>query len=175
MEDALLVPASEEGDFEAVFGVFDGHNGPECSNFLKTHFLDALKHQKELSSGDPEQVEIAIKKAAAEVDHSFLQCARKSCWASGSTGVVVVWRGNDLWVANTGDSRAIAVVKGKAVPLTTDHKPHLAEEAKRYAHPVCFSALYCSSYILTFFAHPFVESKSKEVPLQTVDCKDNWR
>lgn len=145
MEDALLIETSEDAG-EAVFGVFDGHNGPECSNFLKTHFLDALKHQKELSSRDPEEVEAAIKKAAAEVDSSFLSCARKSSWASGSTGVVVVWRGSDLWIANTGDSRAIAVVKGKACPLTTDHKPHHPGEAKRYAIPLFFGVILTLDY-----------------------------
>jgi len=131
MEDATLVEFPENG--EALFGVFDGHNGPECSNFLKNHFLDALQQQKELSSRDPQQVESALKKAAAEVDSSFLKSASKLKWCSGSTGVVVYWRGNDLWVANTGDSRAIAIVKGKAQPLTTDHKPTIAEEARRYA------------------------------------------
>jgi serine/threonine protein phosphatase PrpC len=54
----------------------------------------------------------------------------------GSTAVVVVVHESDngtrtLLSANVGDSRAILSRKGKAVPLTTDHKPTEPNEKKR--------------------------------------------
>lgn len=54
---------------------------------------------------------------------------------SGTTAVVVLKQGEDLLVANLGDSRAVLGTKRKdgvaAVPLTTDLKPNLPGEADR--------------------------------------------
>ncbi|KAK8292164.1 hypothetical protein V6Z11_D06G103100 [Gossypium hirsutum] len=57
------------------------------------------------------------------------------CSTSGTTAVVVVRQGEDLVIANLGDSRAVLgtmTEKGiKAVQLTTDLKPGLPSEAER--------------------------------------------
>mmetsp|Transcript_61698 Transcript_61698/g.121968 ORF Transcript_61698/g.121968 Transcript_61698/m.121968 type:complete len:322 (-) Transcript_61698:540-1505(-) len=50
---------------------------------------------------------------------------------AGATAVVAALRGSTLYVANAGDSRAVICRRGKAVPLSTDHKPALASEARR--------------------------------------------
>ena len=42
---------------------------------------------------------------------------------AGCTAVVALLRGNELFVANAGDSRAILCRSGQAVPLSHDHKP----------------------------------------------------
>jgi|TARA_B110000967_G_scaffold192323_1_gene218872 protein phosphatase 1G len=50
---------------------------------------------------------------------------------AGSTCVVAVVKGDVLTVANAGDSRAVLCRKGKAVPLSRDHKPMDSDERAR--------------------------------------------
>lgn len=40
-------------------------------------------------------------------------------------------RGNDIWVANAGDSRTILVKQDSVVQVTTDHKPNEPNEKAR--------------------------------------------
>ncbi|KAL5223171.1 hypothetical protein ABZP36_027884 [Zizania latifolia] len=49
----------------------------------------------------------------------------------GSTALAAVLVGSHLYVANVGDSRAVALNSGKAVPLSEDHKPNRKDERKR--------------------------------------------
>ncbi|EYU20377.1 hypothetical protein MIMGU_mgv1a012801mg [Erythranthe guttata] len=57
------------------------------------------------------------------------------CSCSGSTAVVVIKQGEDLVVANLGDSRAVLGTRSEdgimAVQLTTDLKPGVKSEAER--------------------------------------------
>lgn len=50
---------------------------------------------------------------------------------AGSTSVVAVVRGDQLIVANAGDSRAVLSRQGQAVPLSRDHKPMDEDERER--------------------------------------------
>jgi serine/threonine protein phosphatase PrpC len=49
----------------------------------------------------------------------------------GCTAIVVLVKDGTLFVANAGDSRCVAGIGGKAVALSTDHKPTLSREKQR--------------------------------------------
>lgn len=50
---------------------------------------------------------------------------------SGCTAVVALLRGNELYVANAGDSRCIICREEKAIDMSIDHKPEDAPELER--------------------------------------------
>lgn len=49
----------------------------------------------------------------------------------GSTALCLLRVGGAIFPAHTGDSRAVALVGGRALRLTKDHKPELPEERRR--------------------------------------------
>lgn len=50
---------------------------------------------------------------------------------AGSTAVVVFMRDDQLWVAHTGDSRALIASKKTTMALTEDHHPDAPQELER--------------------------------------------
>ncbi|XP_044733042.1 probable protein phosphatase 2C 58 [Chrysoperla carnea] len=50
---------------------------------------------------------------------------------SGCTAVVALLRGDELYVANAGDSRCIVSRKGEVIEMSQDHKPETEEENDR--------------------------------------------
>ena len=58
---------------------------------------------------------------SSDADDSLVQ--------AGCTAVVAVKRGNELYIANAGDSRGVLCRGGKALALSEDHKP--AQESER--------------------------------------------
>ncbi len=53
------------------------------------------------------------------------------CVQAGCTAVVAVLKGQELWVANAGDSRAVLCRGGQALALSEDHKPQSEGERNR--------------------------------------------
>lgn len=51
--------------------------------------------------------------------------------SSGCTAVIALLTGNELYVANAGDSRCVVCRNGAAVDMSLDHKPEDAEELER--------------------------------------------
>eukprot|EP00930_Biecheleria_cincta_P083639 TRINITY_DN73172_c0_g1_i1.p1 TRINITY_DN73172_c0_g1~~TRINITY_DN73172_c0_g1_i1.p1 ORF type:complete len:534 (+),score=98.24 TRINITY_DN73172_c0_g1_i1:173-1603(+) len=131
MEDAHVIYIRDDWAF---FGVFDGHGGDKCSEFIARRYIE------ELEAGGPPADDRAMKDLALRLDAEFL--ARKE--GSGSTGTFVIvtcMAGGKfkLRVGNVGDSRILLGRKsGEIYPgpgtdhgLTTDHKPDLDSERAR--------------------------------------------
>lgn len=114
------------------FGVFDGHGefGTQCSQFVKKHLCENLLR-------DPDFRTDAVKGYHSAFEATNDQLHRHSIddSMSGTTAITVLVRGDTLYVANVGDSRAvIAERRGKdlvAVDLSSDQTPFRADECAR--------------------------------------------
>lgn len=113
----------------SFFGLYDGHGGKTCSNFLRDN-LHSFIIQDHNFPQNPEQ---AILNGFGKAEAQFVEMALKKGEKSGSCAVVIVIIGNKCYVANLGDSRAIlSVNQGKeCIPMTRDHKPNSEEEKQR--------------------------------------------
>lgn len=133
MEDAHVVHASERQGF---FGVFDGHGGCECSEFI------ARRLREELQKGCLPIDDDAVRSLMLRLDEEFLKTSQKS----GSTGTFLTIEldaeqagRHRLRVGNVGDSRILlgradgTIVNGLGTDcaLTRDHKPDSPEEKER--------------------------------------------
>jgi protein phosphatase 2C family protein 2/3 len=128
MEDATcsLVPFGNNNQ-QALFGIFDGHFGSRCSTYVAKHLPDMLLRNSHFDN-DPKR---ALIETFFAVDKEFLKWARKEKLTDGSTGIVALIKGSKLFVANTGDSRGVVCENGRAIPLSSDHKPDVPKELER--------------------------------------------
>jgi serine/threonine protein phosphatase PrpC len=133
MEDAHVIHMNEDSGF---FGVFDGHGGDQCANFVARRIQEQIR-----TKGYPKD-DAAFKQLVLGVDKEFLNTKQDS----GSTGTMcIVDRSSGaggkcrLRLANVGDSRVLlgrrdgTIIDGGGTDggLTTDHKPDLPSEKER--------------------------------------------
>ncbi len=105
-----------------LFGIFDGHGGPDVSKFVKQHLANevnaALKQHNPNGLTD-EGIWNALKMACVSLDKKI-----PSKWANqGSTGTIAMILDGKLWTANVGDSRTVLDQAGTPVQLSEDAKP----------------------------------------------------
>ena len=157
MEQRLVQAVHEHGVDMAlatlVAGLFDGHSGEQCSSFLRDHLCRILSSHPEFH----ENPRLALHDAFVQADAEFVhQQEEQGLLRGGSTALVTMVRGKSLFVANTGDSRAILIRQRDvdadqvfeddqkpvihtrdgskmlyAVPLSWDHKANLPKERSR--------------------------------------------
>ena len=121
-----------------LFGVYDGHGriGQKVSEFVIQNLPAALRAQlgdAPLGAKDPGY---ALSEAYIRVDTDLAKSVDAT--VSGTTAVTCLIKDQHMWIANSGDSRAILVRKMpgnpgviKAIDLTIDHKPDSPHEMKR--------------------------------------------
>ena len=133
-------------------GVYDGHGGQECSEFLAAHLHKSVES---VWQGQPSAsaMTAAFSDGFRQTESGFMELAARRNLRSGSTACVVLLHGWEpprpeaatggaaaaanlgrpctLWVANLGDSRAVLCRGGKALRLSEDHKPERRDEKKR--------------------------------------------
>ncbi|KAK2964894.1 putative Leucine-rich repeat protein soc-2 like protein [Blattamonas nauphoetae] len=93
-----------------LFGVFDGHKGPQAANFLSNHFVDAyLDSIREMLASDnvfpPDFMNLLLR--------TTLKKLTQKMWTlkveDGSCALVMVVTPKQAFVANVGDCRAVLV------------------------------------------------------------------
>ncbi|XP_050388056.1 protein phosphatase 2C and cyclic nucleotide-binding/kinase domain-containing protein [Argentina anserina] len=115
------------------FGVFDGHGefGAECSQFVKRKLCENLLRNAKFQVDAVEACHAAFMATNTQlheenaVDDSM----------SGTTAITVLVRGRKMYIANSGDSRAVvAERRGEelvAVDLSIDQTPYRVDELER--------------------------------------------
>jgi len=112
----------------SFFGVYDGHGGEKVAQFAGENIHKIVAKQEAYSKGDIEQ---ALKDGFLATDRAILNDTRYEDEVSGCTASVGIISKDKIWVANAGDSRSVLGVKGRAKPLSFDHKPQNEGEKAR--------------------------------------------
>lgn len=120
MEDAHVMSIESE---MGIFGVFDGHNGGECSKYIASHLTEKIKALK--GSYEPDDFE----RICVALDMDFMRDVGD---ASGTTGTFcIVMKDYSTIICNVGDSRTLVTRGGKLLFVTEDHKPMNPDERER--------------------------------------------
>ena len=105
-----------------IFGVYDGHGGSKCAEYLKDNLHNNIILQPEFPSNIPE----AIRKGSFKTEEDFLQLVCPSPDQphnkAGSCAIVILVVNEDIYILNVGDSRAVGSV--------SEHPSHSLIESK---------------------------------------------
>ncbi|PHH70762.1 hypothetical protein CDD82_6930 [Ophiocordyceps australis] len=112
----------------AFFGVYDGHGGGEVAAFAGGKLHSIISKQDTFKAGDYIQ---SLKDGFLATDRAILNDPNHQEEVSGCTACVSLIVDNKLFLANAGDSRGVLGIKGRAKPLSQDHKPQLEQEKNR--------------------------------------------
>ena len=139
-EDRHVIIENLYEDF-SLYGVFDGHGGSDVADACVSHLPNMIRAGLEHLF---QQSGIVNQNLIKEMlYHTFLilhdeLLQPSTSFTCGSTCLLVLRRRNQMWVANSGDSRAILglgrLMGGRAhtvVNLTRDHKPGTVSEKQR--------------------------------------------
>ncbi|XP_049866905.1 uncharacterized protein LOC126367438 isoform X2 [Pectinophora gossypiella] len=83
------------------------------------------------NDGEAEEEEEEEECDSSDEDGDELSLTEEPGNDSGCTAVVALLKGNELYVANAGDSRCIICRDGKAIDMSIDHKPEDTPELER--------------------------------------------
>ncbi|KAH7350854.1 phosphatase 2C-domain-containing protein [Rhexocercosporidium sp. MPI-PUGE-AT-0058] len=112
----------------SFFGVYDGHGGDKVALFAGENIHPIIAKQDAFKKGDLEQ---ALKDGFLATDRAILNDPRYEEEVSGCTASVAIVSAKKIFVGNAGDSRSVLGVKGRAKPLSFDHKPQNEGEKAR--------------------------------------------
>eukprot|EP01129_Flabellula_baltica_P003231 TRINITY_DN1303_c0_g1_i1.p1 TRINITY_DN1303_c0_g1~~TRINITY_DN1303_c0_g1_i1.p1 ORF type:complete len:497 (+),score=91.32 TRINITY_DN1303_c0_g1_i1:44-1534(+) len=131
MEDADFQKTGFVGRYSALFGVYDGHSGSACAEYISRSIPDKLSNM--LTEEMDIDVEDIILDSYRETDKEWLLNAQKHepQLTDGSTAITVLIKDGHIFTANTGDSRAVLYKGGSYEELSKDQKPENPEEIER--------------------------------------------
>lgn len=93
--------------------------------------VNGVEESSNDGEAEEEEEEEAEESSDEENDDEDINMTEEPGLDSGCTAVVALLRGNELFVANAGDSRCIICREGKAVDMSIDHKPEDSPELER--------------------------------------------
>eukprot|EP00667_Euglena_gracilis_P011400 EG_transcript_11637 len=130
MEDAHIcaLDLADAPEGFAFFGVFDGHCGEKAAKFCGEHMARRVVQDPAFKAGNYEE---AIVNGFLGIDQDMLNDPNVRKESSGCTAVVALVTPTHIYCGNAGDSRCVLASDGRAVPLSTDHKPTNETELRR--------------------------------------------
>ncbi|XP_042497117.1 probable protein phosphatase 2C 14 [Macadamia integrifolia] len=127
MEDTHKIVSALHGDSrKGFFGVYDGHGGTKAAEFAAENLHRNILEMLDKCSGCMHK-EDAIKAAYLKTDKDFL----KQGLGSGTCCVTALIEGDDIFISNLGDCRAVLCRDGMAEVLTKDHRAGQEDERNR--------------------------------------------
>jgi len=120
--------ATESDKRLAFFGVYDGHGGDKVAIYAGDHLHEIVTKQEAYKEGD---IKKALQDGFLATDRAILSDPKYEEEVSGCTASVAIVSKDKIYVANSGDSRTVLGVKGRAKPLSFDHKPQNEAEKAR--------------------------------------------
>ena len=117
----------------SYFGVFDGHAGNKCAEFLRDNLLNYICDNNFFPNDVPNAIKYGFKKIDEDYLKKFAVIGNKLFDNSGSCGLILLLIYNTVYIANVGDSRCIGSFQcGKLQKdITLDHKPNTPYEKER--------------------------------------------
>ncbi|KAL0735155.1 hypothetical protein Bca4012_011365 [Brassica carinata] len=143
MEDAVAVhPFFHRQQTEGYhyFGIYDGHGCSHVAMRCRERLHELVREELEADDADWEK---SMSRSFTRMDLEAValnangrancrcELQRPECDAVGSTAVVSILTPEKIVVSNCGDSRAVLCRNGKAIPLSSDHKPDRPDELDR--------------------------------------------
>ncbi|KAJ3114459.1 Protein phosphatase 2C 2 [Phlyctochytrium bullatum] len=124
--NALIAASKKRISF---FAVYDGHGGAMVAEYSGKHLHRYIAMDKEFGL---ENYREAIKNGFLKTDEELKRDPVYNNSPAGCTAVTALitedWR---LFCGNAGDSRAVLSRNGRAVALSSDHKPQNTDEIRR--------------------------------------------
>jgi protein phosphatase 2C family protein 2/3 len=119
----------------SYFAVYDGHGGQSCSEYLQANLHSFIRSQlishplkvSEVNRALHEGIEEAFKTC----DLAFYAQNPSTAETHGATGISCLIIGDRIITCNLGDSKAVLSRRGRAIELSTDHKPDNPAERAR--------------------------------------------
>ena len=115
------------------FGIFDGHAGNKCAEFLRNNLLNFITNNHHFPTNIPNAIKHGFKKIDEEylTKHAYINNKLED--NSGSCGLILLLVNNKIYIANVGDSRCVGSFKNGKLrkDITLDHKPNYPNEKER--------------------------------------------
>ncbi|MES2123044.1 MAG: PP2C family protein-serine/threonine phosphatase [Chlamydiota bacterium] len=111
-----------------LFGIFDGHGGPEAAQYVRDHLRQEV--HEALIENNPQKLSKAgvwkaLKRACVRLNLSLKDNCPQMSFNQGTTATFALILNHKLWTANVGDSRTILDNHGSPVQLSSDAKPNV--------------------------------------------------
>ena len=115
------------------FGIFDGHAGNKCAEFLRNNLLNFITNNHHFPTNIPNAIKHGFKKIDEEYLTKYAYVNNKLEDNSGSCGLILLLVNNKIYIANVGDSRCVGSFKNGKLrkDITLDHKPNSPLEKER--------------------------------------------